>query len=670
MVGAVRIRVVLTGLMCALLVGLASVIAGAYGQEGLVWPIRAVAVATFAETAYLTALGIYAAVGRTIVAVRLETAERLVEVSASVALVLAGAEASGAAFGRAIGYGLGAVIAASIVLGAARSAALTFRPGPRNMPIAAVRGHVASVFAADRSPALTRSASVLLLGAYAGPFASGIFMAPAALASGAHYVGCLTAKHVRPRLGNGVPQPLDGPLRAFIVFQCVFLAPTVVWARPITSLLFGSSYSQSAEVLRALAPFVFFAGLAPLVARAVDDSGEVSRRVSISVGTLAFAVAAGFILIPRRGVVGAAIATDIAIGFYTLAHIWVCRRRFNLRIGTLVWALASALTAAVAMGIVLKSVGTKDLTLTDWIKGCSGGLAAYVAMLIFTREITTAQIARATSVVTGRLAGPKPSPAQDFSVPDRDANDADQSEHAELTHRRADEAGDAGDAFNLGVRLHQRRDFAAAAAAYARAEVMGDRDAAFNLGILLYEQGDLDGAEAAWRRCMSHHHAQAAANLGFLLERRGDVDGRSTRRTRWPNGGRLRTELPHGVEQPVSPTEHAELTYRRADEAGDAVGAFNLGVLLYKRGEFAAAAAAYERAELRGNRDAAFNLGVLLYEQGDLDGAEAAWRRCVSRHDARAAANLGFLLERRGDLDGAEAAYSAAERWVDVAPSG
>ena len=103
------------------------------------------AVATFAETAYLTALGIYAAVGRTIVAVRLETAERLVEVSASVALVLAGAEASGAAFGRAIGYGLGAVIAATIVLGAARSGGLTFRPGPQSMPIAAVRGHALGV---------------------------------------------------------------------------------------------------------------------------------------------------------------------------------------------------------------------------------------------------------------------------------------------------------------------------------------------------------------------------------------------------------------------------------------------------------------------------------------------------------------------------------------------
>ena len=178
----------------------------------------------------------------------------------------------------------------------------------------------------------------------------------------------------------GDPRPLNQTLRGLIAFQCVVLAPIVVWARPITQLLLGSRYSQSAEVLRALAPFVFFAGLAPLVVRAAGGP-EVSPRVSIYAGTLAIAVAAGFILIPRRGVVGGAIAADIAIGFYVLAYIWVCRRRFDLRIRTLVWALASSLTAAAAMGIVLASVGTKDLTLADWLIGCFGGLAAYVAML-------------------------------------------------------------------------------------------------------------------------------------------------------------------------------------------------------------------------------------------------------------------------------------------------
>ena len=96
-----------------------------------------------------------------------------------------------------------------------------------------------------------------------------------------------------------------------------------------------------------------------------------------------------------------------------------------------------------------------------------------------------------------------------------------------------------------------------------------------------------------------------------------------------------------------------ERVYRDADEAGNAVGAFNLGVLLQQRRDLEGARAAYERAEHRGDPDAAFNLGVLLYDAGDLDGAEAAWRRSVHHGHPQAAANLRFLLQQRGDPEGA-----------------
>jgi uncharacterized protein len=253
-------------------------------------------------------------------------------------------------------------------------------------------------------------------------------------------------------------------------------------------------------------------------------------------------------------------------------------------------------------------------------------------------------------------------------VSDRETPDAEGTERAEATYRRADAAGEAGGAFNLGVLLHQQREFTAAAAAYERAEQRGDRDAAFNLGVLLYEQGDLDAAEKAWRRCLRHQHVQAAANLGFLLQRRGDLEGAHVARAAAERWAATET-LPSTIETPASISPHDELSYRLADAAGEAAGAFNVGVLLHQRHEFAAAAAAYERAEQRGDRDAGFNLGVLLYEVGDLDGAEEAWRRCLVHHHAQAAANLGFLLERRGDLDGAGAAYAAAKRWADATPS-
>ena len=95
-------------------------------------------------------------------------------------------------------------------------------------------------------------------------------------------------------------------------------------------------------------------------------------------------------------------------------------------------------------------------------------------------------------------------------------------------------------------------------------------------------------------------------------------------------------------------TESAECAYRRADEVGEAGGAFNLGVLLHQRGDLAGARGAYERAERRGDPDAAFNLGVLLYETGDLESAEAAWRRSASSGHPLAAENLRFLQQRRG----------------------
>ncbi len=208
------------------------------------------------------------------------------------------------------------------------------------------------------------------------------------------------------------------------------------------------------------------------------------------------------------------------------------------------------------------------------------------------------------------------------------------SEVDEREFRRLDADGDAGGAFNLGVLLHQRADVDGATAAYKRAEERGDPDGAFNLGVLLYETGDLDAAEAAWKRSAARGHVRAAANLLFLSRHRRQPD----------RGTAIQSEAP-GL------AEFEELSYRRADESGAAVGAFNLGAMLHQQGDAAGALAAYERAERRGDPDATFNLGVLLYEIGDLDGAELAWRRSAGRGHAKAAENLEYLLRHRHELE-------------------
>jgi TPR repeat protein len=54
---------------------------------------------------------------------------------------------------------------------------------------------------------------------------------------------------------------------------------------------------------------------------------------------------------------------------------------------------------------------------------------------------------------------------------------------------------------------------------------------------------------------------------------------------------------------------------------------------------------------------------MLLENRGELTGAEAAYRRADDRGDAVGAFKLGEVLENRKDLAGAEAAYArAAER--------
>jgi O-antigen/teichoic acid export membrane protein len=409
---ALKLKVVLTGVACALLAALASVIASAYGDPQLVWPLRGIALATFGQSTFLMLCYITASLGRAAVNVRLVAFESVLEISASVALVLAGAGATGAAFGRAIGYVFGALIAAVIVLRLSGHPSAGFWVLPRRSTIRRVGMYARSTFAIDASYTLSSSLSVVLLGLYAGSTASGIFQAPAKLIVLIQYVGFSAANGVGPRLSRGPGQQpnveaLGRALRGLILFQCLALAPALVWATPITHLLLGRGYSQSADVLRALVPYIFFCGLAPLVTTGVTYMGEAGRRVPIALATLALVAVGGLILIPSHGVVGAAIATDVAFAFYTLAHVWLCRRLLQLRIRGLLWSLACGLTAATAMGIVLWSVGTKHLTVSDWLIGGLGGLAIYIAVLRVTRQIRREDIARAAAAIGARLGRPQ-----------------------------------------------------------------------------------------------------------------------------------------------------------------------------------------------------------------------------------------------------------------------
>ena len=110
---------------------LAGPIASAYGIPAAAWPIRVMSLALFGNSVYLMAV-VFTAIGRIDFQLRVAFAESAIELIASLALVLAGAGATGAAFGRAIGYLAGGTVTVVLLVRAL---------GPGILPTRATFGH-------------------------------------------------------------------------------------------------------------------------------------------------------------------------------------------------------------------------------------------------------------------------------------------------------------------------------------------------------------------------------------------------------------------------------------------------------------------------------------------------------------------------------------------------
>src|SRR6185312_12524245 len=105
------------------LFALATPLCKLFGLNGAVWAVRGSALALLAQSLFLLLLGTFTALGMLRYTVVLATIESVSETLATFALVLLGAGATGAAFGRAIGYvfGLaGGIVVTSRALGAVR----------------------------------------------------------------------------------------------------------------------------------------------------------------------------------------------------------------------------------------------------------------------------------------------------------------------------------------------------------------------------------------------------------------------------------------------------------------------------------------------------------------------------------------------------------------------
>ena len=238
---------------------------------------------------------------------------------------------------------------------------------------------------------------MLLIGAFLTTAAVGLYSAPLRLIALVQYPARALAQGVAPRMARHPDDPpniaaLERAIGYVVILQAGVVAFLALWADPIVSLLLGSEFSESAEVLRALGPFIFMTAVGSLLTSPLNYAGEGRRRIPISIATVVLNVAIDLVLIPEMGILGAAVGTDVAYALYGGSHLWLCHRLLGLPLRPLAATAARAFVAAGAMAAVLALVGTGSLSPLQWLVGLPVAGAAFVAALLATRELSPGEI--------------------------------------------------------------------------------------------------------------------------------------------------------------------------------------------------------------------------------------------------------------------------------------
>jgi len=402
-----RLKFVVALIVSVVLAALARPIALAYGIPAATWPLRAMSLALFANSMMLMVV-VFTAIGRIDLQLRTAFAESAVELIASVILVFAGTGATGAAFGRAIGYLVGA--AATVLL-----LARALGPGilPRGVRFGAdvrrIAGYAGILLIVDGAYTAFTQIDVLIIGAYLSASAIGIFSAPIKLTVLLAYPGTAVAAGVAPRLARGLP---GGPnvrafatgLRILLIVQAAITAFILAWAPLMVRVVLGPRYHESASVLRALAPYIFLSGFGALVSVSANYLGEARRRVPVAIVTVVVNLVVDLILVPRIGVIGGAWGTDAAFALYALAHLFICQRALDVDLRPTAVSFARTALAGVAMTGVLLLFGDSLHRLWSTVLGGVLGVGVFGLVLWLTREVTASEARAALAGVPGARA--------------------------------------------------------------------------------------------------------------------------------------------------------------------------------------------------------------------------------------------------------------------------
>lgn len=401
---ALPMKLFTAGAIAVGLFALAGPISDVYGEPDLFWPLRGIAIAFFGQSLVLFTRSLFVALRRTSTTLTLIFSESALEFGATVTLVALGGGVTGAAFGRAAGYLFGAAFGLFLLarlVGGRRLRGRGQSPVSRRDFV----GYAGVMLIVQGANSAFQQIDVLLLGAFVSAGSVGLFTAPLRLSALLSYPATALSQGVAPRMARHARDPtrldaMELALRYIVILQLGIIAMLLVWADPIVELTLGSEFAASANVLRALALFIFLSGVNPLLVSPLNFAGEGRRRIPNSIGALVVNVILDLILIPELGVYGAVIGTSVAYTGYVGYHLWLCERVLGLRLAPLAATAARSALAASALAGVLALIGVDDLSVAQWFVGLIGGAVVFIGVLIGSRELSPGEV---RTVVTGPI---------------------------------------------------------------------------------------------------------------------------------------------------------------------------------------------------------------------------------------------------------------------------
>ena len=164
-------------------------------------------------------------------------------------------------------------------------------------------------------------------------------------------------------------------------------------ADQIVSLLFGPGYADATLVLRILAPGVICFALSQVSGPVIQSRRNAAPLVRVIAGAVTLNVALNWVLIPRFGAPGAAIACALSYGLVAVAHARILRH-YGVKpfTGFWWWRLLLVTTGTLAVIAPLAAVPAPRVLLVVAVTLLAGLL--YAAGLLRLRLIVVAELQR------------------------------------------------------------------------------------------------------------------------------------------------------------------------------------------------------------------------------------------------------------------------------------